>query len=158
MDLEPTILHSSSKVQNLEVMVVYIAWEDPIKSHIPYIVNIKRIVISHGQSIDSIQVDYELLWGDILQGDKHGGDGGSADTIELEEGEVIIQVHAKTSDVYLDQISFTSLKLDGTYVTHGPYGNTQGPEQSVSVYGKVIGFYGNGGDVLDALGIFLMGC
>ena len=31
---------------------------DPIQTHVPHIVNIDKIVISHGESVDGIQVDY----------------------------------------------------------------------------------------------------
>ena len=47
-------------------------WSDPVTTNIPPVVGIKKIVIAHGQSVDSIQVDYQLLGGVYLAGDKHG--------------------------------------------------------------------------------------
>ena len=44
-------------------------WSDPVTTNIPPVVGIKKIVIAHGQSVDSIQVDYQLLGGDYLAGD-----------------------------------------------------------------------------------------
>ena len=59
----------------------------------------KKIVIGHGHTVDSIQVDYQLLGGNILAGDRHGGEGGDISTIELEEGEYIQEMRGRTDGV-----------------------------------------------------------
>ena len=82
-------------------------WSDPVDTNVPPVVGIKKIVIGHGFSIDSIQVDYQLLGGTILAGDRHGGDGGDPSTIELEEGEYIQELLGITNGM----IIYTSTHL-----------------------------------------------
>ena len=133
------------------------AWTDPVESNTHPIVNINEIIVKHGMSVDSIRTRYQLLWGEVLEGEKHGGDGGSESNVYLEEGEVIVEVHAKVG-LYLNQVRFVSSRLDGSTGEYGPFGQAGEDDKDVSVYGKVIGFYGGGGDVVDALGVYFVGC
>ena len=122
-----------------------IPWDDGVELYIPQVMNIKEIVIRFGESVDSIQVNYELLWGGVLEGDTHGGSGESLTIIDLEPGEKIVEVYT-TFTTIINQISVTLEKPDGSRVEYGPYGSAAGGD-SVYITGDIIGFYGIAGEM-----------
>ena len=46
-------------------------WDDGI-----YNTAVRQVVICHGAAIDSIQIEYENIYGSSVWSDKHGGPGG----------------------------------------------------------------------------------
>lgn len=130
------------------------AFMDPIASNIPPIVNIKRMRIRHGNQVDGIQADYELLGGGIHNGANHGGTGGSPSEVSLEDGEVIVKMSGKTNNTLVDQFTFTTRKPDGSTGTYGPFGRTGRTEFQVD--GNIVGFFGRSGNLLDAIGAFFV--
>ena len=125
---------------------------DPIETFIPPIVRVSGLKIRHGNQVDAIQATYELLGGMELVAFNHGGTGGSPTIVEFEEGEVIVQMKGKTNNVLVDQVTFVTKKKDGTTATYGPYGITG--ETPYEVNGKIAGFFGRSGNLLDALGAY----
>ena len=85
---------------------------------------------------------------------RHGGDGGAPSTIELEEGEIIKEIHGKTDGVILGQLTFITQKPDDTTGTYGPYGQIGDIEFSAD--GTIIGFHGRAGSLLDAIGLYFL--
>jgi hypothetical protein len=124
---------------------------DPIDSS--PVAGIKRMCIRHGNQIDGISVDYQLLGGGTFNGVYHGGSGGSLSTVELAEGEVIIRMNGRTNQALVDQLTFTTRKHDGSTCTYGPFGKTG--KITFQVEGNnIFGFYGRAGNLLDALGVY----
>ena len=128
------------------------AFTDPVETNIPPVVNIKRMRIRHGNQVDSIDADYELLGGGLLDGTNHGGSGGRPTDVNFVEGELIKQMRGKTNNTLVDQITFTTRKPDGSTGIYGPFGKTGRTEFQVD--GKIVGFFGRSGNLLDALGVF----
>ena len=102
--------------------------------------------------VDSIQADYELLGGGMYCGTKHGGPGGILTEIPFESGEVIMKMTGKTNNVLVDQVTFTTIKSDGSQQEYGPYGKTGQTPFEVDRF--IYGFFGRSGTKLDALGVF----
>ena len=128
------------------------AFADPVETNIPPVVNIKRMRIRHGNQVDSIDADYELLGGGVLDGTNHGGSGGRPTDVSFVEGELIEQMSGRTNNTLVDQITFTTRKPDGSTGKYGPFGKTGRTEFQVD--GRIVGFFGRSGNLLDALGVF----
>ena len=128
------------------------AFTDPIETHIPPIVRVSKLRIRHGNQVDSIQADYELLGGGCYSGGNHGGTGGSPTEVPFAEGEVIVKMSGKTNNTLLDQVTFTTTKSNGSTGTYGPYGKTG--RTAFEVDGNIVGFFGRSGNLVDALGVF----
>ncbi len=125
---------------------------DHIETSVPPIVNVTRLHIRHGNQVDSIQADYELLGGGSFNGPNHGGTGGKPTEVCFSQGEVIVEMSGKTNNTLVDQVTFTTRKSDGTTCTYGPYGKTG--KTPFGVQGRIVGFFGRSGNLLDALGVF----
>ena len=132
-------------------------WEDPVNTNSPPIVGIKRITITYSTVIDSIQVDYRLLWDGTLNGDKHGGEGSSMYMMDLEEGERLIEVRA-SAGALLSQVAFITEKSDGTIGEYGPFGQERKDDNIISFFGDIIGFWGTEGSVVYSLGVYYTDC
>ena len=132
-------------------------WEDPVNTNSPAVVGIKRIAIKYGTSIDSIQVDYHLLWDGTLYGDRHGGEGGSMASIDFQEGERLIEVRTSFAGG-LNQVKFITRKTDGTRAEYGPYGEEGKDDTKMSFFGDIVGFWGSAGSIMDSLGVYYTSC
>ena len=132
-------------------------WQDPVMWNFDPIVGISEINIWSGLSVDSIQVNYYVLWGYLYEGEKHGGDGGSLSTIRLDRDEVVVRVHMSVG-LYINQLRIVTRKQSGYTREYGPFGEAGDRDRDVTIYGRVIGFYGGEGDVLDALGAYFIRC
>ena len=128
------------------------AFSDPVNQNIPPVINVKKMRIRHGNQVDSIDADYLLLGGGILDGQNHGGSGGSPTNVNFAEGEVIIKITGKTNNTLVDQLTFYTRKPDGSTGKYGPYGKTGKTEFEIN--GKIVGFFGRAGNLLDAIGAF----
>ena len=125
---------------------------DPIETNIPPIVGIRELRLRHGNQVDSIGADYELLGGGTYEGADHGGGGGKPSPVHLDKGEVIVKMSGKTNNKLVDQLTFTGRKEDGSTATYGPFGKTGQIEFQVD--GRIVGFFGRSGNLLDAIGVF----
>ena len=65
------------------------AFDDMLGSHVPPVVGVSKLHIWHGSKINSFQVEYLLLGGDTLLGEKHGAGTRPAvlTTISLDRGD-----------------------------------------------------------------------
>lgn len=118
---------------------------------VPPASRINRLLIRHGDSLDSIQVEYQLLNGSMQLGKMHGGDGGNLTIINLDKQQ-IIGLECKTQYRYVDQLSLTTKYDDGSTAVYGPFGRLG--SQSYSAYGNVLGFYGRDGALINGIGIY----
>ena len=128
------------------------AFEDPIETNIPPIVGIKQLRFRHGNQVDGIGAEYELLGGGTYNGADHGGSGGRPSVVVLAKREVIVRMKGKTNNTLVDQLTFTTRKPDGSRATYGPYGRTG--RTQFEVEGRIVGFFGRAGNLLDSLGVF----
>ena len=130
------------------------AFEDPIETKIPPIVAIKELRIRHGDQVDSIGADYELLGGGTYPGADHGGSGGKPTVVTLAKGEKIVKMNGKHNNTQVDQLTFTTVtcKPDGSTATYGPYGKTGRTEFEVDNH--IVGFFGRSSNHLDAVAVF----
>ena len=128
------------------------AFVDPVDVNIPPVVKVKSMKIRHSNQVNCIDVDYLLLGGGVLDGETHGGSGGSSTIVDLADDEVIVKMAGKTNNTLVDQFTLTTTRPDGTTATYGPLGKTGKTE--FEVQGNIVGFFGRSGDFLDAVGAF----
>ena len=134
--------------------------DDSVNTIIPPVIGIKNITIYHGTLIDSIQCDYILLGGSILEGNRVGGNGGHRSTVTLENDEVLYRLVAKTSGTYVDQLILYTTQQNYSTM-HGPYGTGGGNLSEFS--GAILGIYGFleyfhkiGDDVVSSIGVYTL--
>lgn len=120
----------------------------------PPILEIAQLHIWNGDFIDAIQVEYAVLGGSFLLGKKHGGNSGNLTTVTFDEGEHIVALLGQTGDNYLNQLTFVTMKANGSEAKYGPFGNTG--KDPFSVHGNILGFYGYAGSLLDKIGVYFI--
>ena len=121
----------------------------------PPVVKVNRIFISHGSTVNSLQMEYNLHGGGVRTGEKHGGASGNLTTITFEYGEGLVEMRGKMGGVLhqtIKQLTFISRKMDGSTVIHGPFGKLG--YKSFSIPGNIIGYTGRVGKDLESLGVF----
>ncbi|KAG2319688.1 hypothetical protein Bca4012_054073 [Brassica carinata] len=128
------------------------AWDDGMFT------NVKQIVIAHGYSIDSIQVEYDKN-GSSVWSEKRGGKGGiKVDKINLDyPHEYLTSVKGTYSafDVW-GNLCIRSLSFESNRKRYGPFGVESGTYFSMPKSdSKIIGFHGKAGWYLDAIGVYL---
>jgi len=128
------------------------SWDDMASPPSSPVVGVQSITIRHGNQVDGIQVVYRLADNSHYEGAKHGGYGGSGSTIVFAENETLVRVEGKTNGVVVDQLTFTTQKVDGTRRRYGPYGRTG--LNPFSVDGHVVGFFGRSGNMVDGIGVY----
>ncbi|KAL0553471.1 hypothetical protein IC582_007366 [Cucumis melo] len=122
---------------------------------------IRKLVINHGQWIDSIQMEYEDENGEVVWSEKHGGNGGSESEVVLDfPDEHLVTIHG-----YYDNLLYWG--FDGTVIrsltvvtnlrNYGPFGVENGTKFSFPCAGvKVVGIHGRSGLYLDAIGLLAL--
>ncbi|URE25704.1 Mannose glucose-specific lectin [Musa troglodytarum] len=84
-----------------------------------------------------------------------GGSGGNPHELVLEEDEYLVGMAGEVASyhgvVVVGKLGFTTNKK-----AYGPFGNTGGTPFSLPIAaGKISGFFGRGGQFLDAIGVYL---
>lgn len=122
----------------------------------PPVVKVNKIFISHGSTVYSLQMEYQLHGGGVRMGEKHGGASGNLTTIILEYGEGLVEIRGKVGGILhrtIKQLTFISRKQNGSTVIHGPFGKLG--YKSFSIPGNIIGYTGGvGKEDLESLGVF----
>ena len=124
-------------------------FDDMLSAQVPPVVGISKIRIWHGWKINAFQVDYLLLSGETLHGEKHGTDGtqpAKKTTIVLKRGEQITKIYGKTDRnyyTYLDVVSFVTKNKRGVLKTYGPFGQGADLYKEIEFSGNVCGFFGS---------------
>ncbi|XP_072956341.1 protein GOS9-like [Typha angustifolia] len=113
------------------------------------------IKIRHGAAIDAIQIKYEVD-GKIKWSPQYGGNGGVLAEIDLKDGEFLTSISGYYGSfgniIVVRSLSFGT-NLNSTY---GPYGVQQGTPFSIPLQaGKIVGFFGRSGALVDAIGVYL---
>jgi hypothetical protein len=112
---------------------------------------ITKITIGAGSVVDSIQTTYAMPGG-TSKSLKHGGDGGVPTDIDFNAGEHIIAIIGRAGRV-LDSIAILTEDQSGVRRTFGPFGGGGGDQ--FIIHGKVDGFFGRSGGVIDQIGFFV---
>lgn len=118
------------------------AFDDNVHSIIPPVVGIQNITVRYGAVIDSIQSTYSLLGGSTYNGKVIGGNSGGIAIIQLEEGDTINRIIAKTSGIYVDNLDlFVHRSSSMSSQRFGTYGSDNGTA-TFEFSGVILGFYG----------------
>lgn len=127
-------------------------WDDGVYT------TVRRILITHGAGVDSIQFEYDKQ-GSSSWSNKHGGTGGyKTDEVKLAyPDEFLTSVHGYYGPLYHGgPFCVRSLTFVSNEKTHGPFGVELGTFFSCPKVGdKIVGFYGRCGWFLDAIGAYL---
>ena len=119
----------------------------------PPVIKINKIFIRHGDSIDSIQMEYLLLDNTTQMGDMHGGPGGNLSTIELDYMEEITRIEGETKGLYIDQLAIITKKSDGTEKHYGPFGKG-GKEYFSFNENNIIGIVGFSENFINSISVY----
>lgn len=123
------------------------SFDDMLDAQVPPVVGISKIRVWHGWKINAFQVDYLLLSGKTLRGEKHGSDEtANKTTIVLKRGEQIVKIYGKTDRnyyTYLDVVSFVVKNKHGSLKTYGPFGQGSYLFRDIEFSGNVCGFFGS---------------
>lgn len=128
-------------------------FDDNPDSFFPPVIKLTKLFIYHGDSVDSIQAEYQLLGGSTVLGKKHGGDGGTLSIVCITPGEHIVGLKCKSRGDFVDQITIFTAKRDNGTITHyGPFGKYGG--DSYYIYGNILALIGKEGDYMDGIGAY----
>ena len=141
------------------------AFDENTMTHIPRLVTISGINLTYSQEhVSTIQLTYRSPDGASMDGPTHGTAKDNKVDLRFDDYEVVIQVRG---DTYYDQelqhpsnvvqqLSFKTLKHDGTTKIYGPYpGNAGQPfNYTFVITGELMGLYGRSGWFLDSLGFY----
>ncbi len=132
------------------------SFDDATTSILPTIVGLKSLTVRHGTNVDSIQATYLQADGTEIAAPQHGGDGGSASTIQFADGEKIVKVSGKSGPSAIVDCLEISTWRNGVTTTYGPYGTGEPGPPDFTVVGAINGFFGRCGNQLDAIGLHML--
>jgi hypothetical protein len=111
-----------------------------------------EILIRSGTYVDTLQMVLQLPNGQIEYMDRHGGNGGDADSFDLRDGEYITAIGGRYGQ-YVDSIQFyTNMRISTIY---GGSGGDADYYYEAPPGWQIVGFYGRSGDYVDAIGVVL---
>lgn len=117
---------------------------------------LESITVCSGVVVDSIAFSYIDHTGQKRTAGRLGGSGGNPNTIQLASSEFVKEVSG-TFGTYEGLNIITSLKFVTNVKTYGPFGQGNGTPFTVPVQdnSSVVGFFGRGGQYLDAVGVYV---
>ncbi|KAL5760160.1 hypothetical protein ACOSQ2_018998 [Xanthoceras sorbifolium] len=116
-----------------------------------------EIVISHGDVVDSVSFkSINHTTGKIVSSGTHGGTGGVPDKILIDGSGEHLTLISGTIINYFGNVVVESLIFHTNKTKYGPYGLTNGSAFEIPMEnGEIVGFFGNAGAFLDAIGIYV---
>lgn len=115
---------------------------------------IVKVVVRHGAAVDAMSVFYEQE-GKEKKTKLWGGTGGKSSEICLKPGEYLTSVKGHYG-FYNNWFVIRSLTFVSNRRNFGPFGKEEGaPFKLPATGGKIIGFHGRSGGLLDALGTYV---
>ncbi|KAL5762379.1 hypothetical protein ACOSP7_018643 [Xanthoceras sorbifolium] len=116
-----------------------------------------EIIISHGDVVDSVSFkSINHTTGKIVSSSTHGGTGGVPDKISIDGSEEHLTLISGTITDYFGNVVVESLTFHTNKTKYGPYGLTNGSAFEIPMEnGEIVGFFGNAGAFLDAIGIYV---
>ncbi|KAF8010112.1 hypothetical protein BT93_J0924 [Corymbia citriodora subsp. variegata] len=114
---------------------------------------VTKIIVKGGSAIDSITVEYNKN-GSVVQGPKHGGDGGHLTLeIKLDYPQEYLTTFSGHTGSFFGYNIVRSLTFQSNERTYGPFGEEVMKYFHFPPIGKkIIGFHGRSGLLLDSLG------
>ncbi|CAL9166725.1 protein GOS9-like [Musa acuminata AAA Group] len=111
------------------------------------------VKIFSGDVVDAVDVTFTYYGKTETR--HFGGRGGTPHEIVLQEGEYLVGMAGEFGNyhgvVVVGKLGFSTNKK-----SYGPFGNTGGTPFSLPIAaGKISGFFGRGGDFIDAIGVYL---
>ncbi|XP_010265580.1 PREDICTED: jacalin-related lectin 3-like [Nelumbo nucifera] len=127
-------------------------WDDGSHS------TVKRLIISHGWVIDSIEVEYGDDEGRSVSHGRHGGGGGTRSEIDLDyPDEFITAIHVTYGTfVWLPVVKAVhTLEIETNRRRYGPFGFGTGRRSFTyrAANGMIVGFHGTSGSFLNSIGV-----
>ena len=126
----------------------------PFQDNLPATIEqLVAVSIRHGSLVDSIKGIWRLSDGNLLQGEHHGGNGGSESIFVLQNGEYISKIIVRHGNA-IDNLEFHT--TEGRQF--GPYGGNGGTpvELDKKHFGSskftLRGFFGHSGDYVNGIG------
>ncbi|XP_059668876.1 mannose/glucose-specific lectin-like [Cornus florida] len=117
--------------------------------------NVRELIIHAGALIDSIQVVYDDVDGNLVSGENHGTVGGAKFTVKLDPDEFLLPFWGYYGQV-ADMVVIRSLGFQSNKRTIGPFGVEEGKKfQSSSTCNKIIEFHGRSESFLSSIGAYL---
>ncbi|KAF8013848.1 hypothetical protein BT93_I1646 [Corymbia citriodora subsp. variegata] len=122
-------------------------WDDGVSTVV------RKIIVTSGSAIDSITVEYDKN-GYVVQGPKHGGDGGDPEPeIKLDYPQEYLTSFSGHIGSLFGYIIVRSITFHSNERTYGPFGEEVGKYfHFPSIGKKIVGFHGRSGLYLDSLG------
>jgi hypothetical protein len=111
---------------------------------------IAEVRVSSGTMVDSIQISYILPNGRMVEGPRHGGPGGQANSFRLDSDEYIVGISGRFGK------NIDCLRIQTNKRTSPLYGGSGGRQDyriDVPRDSQAIGFAGRSGNLLDAIGL-----
>jgi hypothetical protein len=119
----------------------------------PQFVGISQIKIWSGDVVEAIQVTYAMLGFDNFIANQQGvQNNGSLTTIDFQDREILVGIKGLVKDDYISQLTFITLKPDGSEGRHGPFGKTG--NCPFSFFANIIAIYGTSGSQINKIGIY----
>lgn len=117
-----------------------------------------KVTVQYGAVIDSLTFEYKSN-GETKSSSRYGGAGGTYDeTLSLDTIGDIVQIKGSYGK-YNDYVAITALSFVTKNTTYGPYGNPKATSTKFKIHakgGKIVGFHGKFGDVLTAIGAYMV--
>lgn len=116
--------------------------EDPDEIFPPAL-KISKLFVHHGDQIDALWAEYQLLGGGRREGQKRGGDSGTLTTVEFASDEHLIGLQGKTDSSpfgILTQITFLTINQRKEIKFYGPFGKTS--EHPFYFYDNIVSITG----------------
>ena len=124
---------------------------NPFQDDLTEVCRLTGLNIRSGEYIDALQCIWSTPSGGTVTGTQNGGDGGTLSSFSLGAKEYIVTISGRTGR-YVDQLTFTT-NLGNVF---GPFGGDGGDSFTLPDL-NVGGFFGQSGDLLDAIGVFTAG-
>lgn len=111
---------------------------------------ISEVRVRAGDTIDAVQMVYQMPNGQMAVGLRHGGGGGGQNTFQLESGEYIVALAGRYGDT-IDSLSIVTNRRQSQIF--GGRGGDRDYRLEVPAGCQAIGFTGRSGDTVDAIGL-----
>ncbi|XP_059638705.1 jacalin-related lectin 32-like [Cornus florida] len=117
---------------------------------------VRELIINSEEEIHSIQVVYHHdIEGNTILGAKHGGEGGTPNTVKLDSDEFLLSIWGYYGQVG-NMVVIRSLGFQSNKRKLGPFGKEDGEKfQFPSTGGKIIGFHGRSHNYLTSIGAYV---
>ena len=130
------------------------SWDDEIVINMPTIIGIRRLTLSYGRQINSLQINYRLADGTEHCTPTYGNEAGQKTSVVLADDERITKIEGFASSLGITQLTVVTARSSGTESVLGPYGSIG--ETPFNVSGYILGFRGYELESINALSVYYL--